>query len=113
MLYKLSIVRLQQETLSVNNISDRVENSFKRLKIKYNLIASTLAIMYDNNLTCQSNIERKIMGGQLPITQVLNPDLLFKDRLNYHLQCHNIYFLSQIMATDGIRLLTYSDLRIR
>ncbi|GBB90433.1 hypothetical protein RclHR1_01740010 [Rhizophagus clarus] len=86
MLFKLSIVRLQQETLSVNNVLTEWKIHLKDLKIKYNLITSTLAIMYDNNLMCQSNIERKIMGGQLPITQVLNPDLLFKKRLNYHLQ---------------------------
>ncbi|GBC07043.1 hypothetical protein RclHR1_07200001 [Rhizophagus clarus] len=109
-LSKLSIIHLQQEILSVNNVLTEWKIHLKDLKIKYNLIASTLAIMYDNNLTCQSNIERKIMGGQLPIIQVLNSDLLFKDRLNYHLQRHNIYFLNQIMAADGIRLLTYSDL---
>ncbi|GET00817.1 RNA-directed DNA polymerase from mobile element jockey-like [Rhizophagus clarus] len=113
MLSKLSIICLQQETLSVNNILTEWKIHLKDLKIKYNLIASTLAIMYDNNLTFQSNIEHKIMGGQLPITQVLNPDLLFKDRLNYHLQHHNIYFLSQIMAADEIHLLTYSDLQIQ
>ncbi|GES75537.1 hypothetical protein GLOIN_2v1766738 [Rhizophagus clarus] len=110
-LSKLSIIHLQQEILSVNNVLTEWKIHLKDLKIKYNLIASTLAIMYDNNLTCQSNIERKIMGGQLPIIQVLNSDLLFKDRLNYHLQRHNIYFLNQIMAADGIRLLTYSDLQ--
>ncbi|GBB93182.1 hypothetical protein RclHR1_21260003 [Rhizophagus clarus] len=109
MLSQLSIIRLQQETLSVNNVLTGWSIHLKDLKIKFNLIASTLTIMYDNNLTCQSNIKRKIMGGQLPITQVLNSDLLFKDRLNYHLYRHNIYFLSQIMAADGLRLLTYSD----
>ncbi|GES88610.1 hypothetical protein RCL_jg24021.t1 [Rhizophagus clarus] len=109
-LFKLSIIRLQQETLSVNNILTEWKIHLKDLKIKYNLIASTLAIMYDNNLTWQFNIKCKIMGGQLPITQVLNLNMLFKDKLNYHLQYHNIYFLSQIMATDGIRFFTYSNL---
>ncbi|GBB87650.1 hypothetical protein RclHR1_14100004 [Rhizophagus clarus] len=65
MLSKLSIICLQQETLSVNNILTEWKIHLKDLKIKYNLIASTLAIMYDNNLTFQSNIEHKIMGGQL------------------------------------------------
>ncbi|GES94322.1 hypothetical protein GLOIN_2v708233 [Rhizophagus clarus] len=111
-LSQLSIICLQQETLSVNNVLTGWLIHLKDLKIKFNLIASTLAIMYDNNLICQSNIKRKIIGDQLPITQVLNSDLLFKDRLNYHLQRYNIYFLSQIMAADGIRLLIYSDLRI-
>ncbi|GES83459.1 hypothetical protein GLOIN_2v1790829 [Rhizophagus clarus] len=114
----ISTIQLQRQVTRLHN---QFQNKklfrwlihLKDLKIKFNLIASTLAIMYDNNLTCQFNIERKIMGGQLPITQVLNSDLLFKDRLNYHLQRHNIYFLSQIMATDRLRSLTYSDLRIR
>ncbi|GES77902.1 hypothetical protein GLOIN_2v1766738 [Rhizophagus clarus] len=105
------IIYLQQETLSVNNVLTWWSIYLKDLKIKFNLIANTLAIIYDNNFICQSNIERKIMGGQLPITQVLNSDLLFKNRLNYHLQRHNIYFLSQIMAADRIRLLIYSDLK--
>ncbi|GBC04216.1 hypothetical protein RclHR1_05580001 [Rhizophagus clarus] len=106
---------LKDKSIKLNFGSHVQEIQLIRLtkSIKFNLIASTLAIMYDNNLTCQFNIERKIMGGQLPITQVLNSDLLFKDRLNYHLQRHNIYFLSQIMATDRLRSLTYSDLRIR
>ncbi|GBB87211.1 hypothetical protein RclHR1_13650005 [Rhizophagus clarus] len=62
-LSKLSIIRLQQETLSVNNVLTKWKIYLKDLKIKYNLIASTLAIMYDKNLTCRSNIEHKIMGG--------------------------------------------------
>ncbi|GES74163.1 hypothetical protein GLOIN_2v1766738 [Rhizophagus clarus] len=103
----ISTIQLQHQVIRLYN---QLQNKgllewkiyLKDLKIKYNLIASTLAIMYDNNLTCQSNMKRKIIGGQLPITQVLNPDLLFKDRLNYYLQYHNIYFLSQIMAADKI-----------
>ncbi|GBB90976.1 hypothetical protein RclHR1_18050001 [Rhizophagus clarus] len=91
MLSQLSIIRLQQETLFVNNVLTGWSIHLKDLKIKFNLIARS----------------------QLPITQILNSDLLFKDRLNYHLQRHNIYFLSQIMAADRLRLLTYSDLQIR
>ncbi|GBC05316.1 hypothetical protein RclHR1_06180001 [Rhizophagus clarus] len=113
MLSKLYIIHLQQEILSVANVLTEWKIHSKNLKIKYNLFVSTLAIMYNNNLTCQSNIERKIIGGQLPIMQVLSSDMLFKDKMNYHLQRHNIYFLSQIMAADGIRLLIYSDLQLQ
>ncbi|GES89271.1 zinc finger BED domain-containing protein RICESLEEPER 2-like [Rhizophagus clarus] len=66
------IHKLMQKTLSVTNVLTEWKIHSKDLKIKYNLITSTLAIMYNNNLTCQSNIKHKIMEGQLLMIQVLN-----------------------------------------
>uniref|UniRef100_U9TKT2 Uncharacterized protein n=1 Tax=Rhizophagus irregularis (strain DAOM 181602 / DAOM 197198 / MUCL 43194) TaxID=747089 RepID=U9TKT2_RHIID len=54
------------------------------LKVKYNILAATLAIMYDHNLTFRSSgqDENIIRGGSLCITDFFTHNELFKNRMN-------------------------------
>ncbi|PKY52450.1 hypothetical protein RhiirA4_425285 [Rhizophagus irregularis] len=84
------------------------------LKVKYNILAATLAIMYDHNLTFRSSgqDENIIRGGSLRITDFFTHNELFKNRMNQQLMKHGIYFISQLISSGGDRLLNYRDLRI-
>ncbi|CAB4443903.1 unnamed protein product [Rhizophagus irregularis] len=84
------------------------------LKVKHNILAATLAIMYDHNLTFRSSgqDENIISGGSLRITDFFTHNELFKNRMNQQLMKHGIYFISQLISSGGDRLLNYRDLRI-
>jgi hypothetical protein len=76
----------------------------RNLKVKYNIIAYTLALMYNHNLTIKiSNVDENIIkGGSLPITDYFSHKEIFKNRMNQQLMKHSIFFISQLISSGGI-----------
>ena len=90
------------------------EVPYNHFKHKSNIIASTLCILKENEISISPSInyENKIKGGVTPLIQVLG--------IKYHsgkfynvLRERQILFLSQLLSTDGTHLLKYSDLTYR
>ncbi|CAB4462627.1 unnamed protein product [Rhizophagus irregularis] len=106
--------QLQSEMILTKSLMTEWNIKSCDLKVKYNILAATLAIMYDHNLTFRSSgqDENIIRGGSLRITDFFTHNELFKNRMNQQLMKHGIYFISQLISSGGDRLLNYRDLRI-
>ncbi|CAB5311854.1 unnamed protein product [Rhizophagus irregularis] len=55
----------------------------------------------------------QIQGGLLPIVEICTHKEIFSNGISKGLKGKNIYFVSQLMSSDGIRLLRYKDLKYR
>ncbi|CAB5360707.1 unnamed protein product [Rhizophagus irregularis] len=55
----------------------------------------------------------QIQGGLLPIVEICTHKEIFSNGISKGLKRKNVYFVSQLMSSDGIRLLRYKDLKYR
>ncbi|EXX54959.1 hypothetical protein RirG_229720 [Rhizophagus irregularis DAOM 197198w] len=55
----------------------------------------------------------QIQGGLLPIVEICTHKEIFSNGISKGLKGKNVYFVSQLMSSDGIRLLRYKDLKYR
>ncbi|CAB5379749.1 unnamed protein product [Rhizophagus irregularis] len=55
----------------------------------------------------------QIQGGLLPIVEICTYKEIFSNGISKGLKGKNVYFVSQLMSSDGIRLLRYKDLKHR
>ncbi|PKY57015.1 hypothetical protein RhiirA4_477754 [Rhizophagus irregularis] len=74
-----------------------------------------LALLYDNMLTIRSSGIKvnQIEGGSLPIVEIFTHKEIFNKGISKGLKGKNVYFASQLMSSDGMRLLRYKDLKHR
>ncbi|CAB4437826.1 unnamed protein product [Rhizophagus irregularis] len=85
------------------------------LQVKHCLLARILALLYDNMLTIRSSGIKvnQIEGGSLPIVEIFTHKEIFNKGISKGLKGKNVYFASQLMSSDGMRLLRYKDLKHR
>ncbi|GBC39635.2 hypothetical protein GLOIN_2v1786842 [Rhizophagus irregularis DAOM 181602=DAOM 197198] len=55
----------------------------------------------------------QIQGGLLPIVKIFTHKEIFTNGISKGLKGKNVYFASQLISSDGIRLLRYKDLKHR
>ena len=110
---KIRCFQLQSEIIATRSPLSEWKIHSKDLKVKYNIIAKTLAIMFDHNMSINSSgtNENIIKGGGLPISDYFSHEEIFKNRFNMQLKKHGITFISQLIASGGDRLLNFRDLR--
>ncbi|PKY60229.1 hypothetical protein RhiirA4_483710 [Rhizophagus irregularis] len=89
--------------------------SLKDLQVKHCLLARILALLYNNMLTIKTSGVKvnQIQGGLMPIVEICIHKEIFKKGISKGLKGKNVYFASQLMSSDGTRLLRYKDLKHR
>ncbi|CAB5394771.1 unnamed protein product [Rhizophagus irregularis] len=114
-IFEIDCKQLQSELLSNKSPLAIWNISLKDLQVKHCLLARVLALLYDNMLTIKSSSVRvnQIQGGLLPIVDICTHKEIFSNGISKGLKGKNIYFVSQLMSSDGIRLLRYKDLKHR
>ena len=84
----------------------------KKNRYKNNLIAATLSLMYENDITIQphNNIKNIILGGTIPLIDIFGDDY-YQTKVYAKLHKKGIIFLSQVSSSAGSHLLHYTDLK--
>ncbi|PKY14337.1 hypothetical protein RhiirB3_519536 [Rhizophagus irregularis] len=114
-IFEIDCKQLQSELLSNKSPLATWNISLKDLQVKHCLLAHVLALLYDNMLTIKSSGVKvnQIQGGLLPIVEICTHKEIFSNGISKGLKRKNVYFVSQLMSSDGIRLLRYKDLKYR
>ncbi|GBC51848.2 ribonuclease H-like domain-containing protein [Rhizophagus irregularis DAOM 181602=DAOM 197198] len=107
--------QLQSELLSNKSPLATWNISLKDLQVKHCLLAHVLALLYDNMLTIKSSGVKvnQIQGGLIPIVEICTHKEIFTNGISKELKGKNVYFASQLMLSDGTRILRYKDLKHR
>ncbi|CAB4406684.1 unnamed protein product [Rhizophagus irregularis] len=89
--------------------------SLKDLQVKHCLLAQVLVLLYDNMLTIKTSGVKvnQIQGGLMPIVEICTHKEIFKKGISKGLKGKYVYFVNQLMSSDGTRLLRYKDLKHR
>ncbi|CAB5372051.1 unnamed protein product [Rhizophagus irregularis] len=100
---------LKQSPLHEWNISS---NNFT---LKFDLLGKILALMYDNNLelVANSTTSNKLTNGKCSLNGIIDHSILYKKGVFKQLSRKGIVFLSQLLSSDGNRMLRYKDLKNR
>ncbi|PKB94430.1 hypothetical protein RhiirA5_438801 [Rhizophagus irregularis] len=114
-IFEIDCKQLQSELLSNKSPLATWNISLKDLQVKHCLLARVLALLYDNMLTIKSSGVKvnQIQGGLLPIVEICTHKEIFSNGISKGLKGKNVYFVNQLMSSDGIRLLRYKDLKHR
>ncbi|CAB5374283.1 unnamed protein product [Rhizophagus irregularis] len=110
-IFEIDCKQLQSELLS----NKSPLHSLKDLQVRHCLLARILALLYNNMLTIKSSDVKvnQIQGGLLPIVEIYTHKEIFTNGISKGLKGKNVYFASQLMSSNGIRLLRYKDLKHR
>ncbi|CAB4489587.1 unnamed protein product [Rhizophagus irregularis] len=114
-IFEIDCKQLQSELLSNKSPLATWNISQKDLQVKHCLLARVLALLYDNMLTIKSSGVKvnQIQGGLLLIVKICTHKEIFSNGISKGLKGKNVYFVNQLMSSDGIRLLRYKDLKHR
>ncbi|CAB5361714.1 unnamed protein product [Rhizophagus irregularis] len=71
--------------------------------------------MYDNNLELVANLttSNKLNNGKCSLNEIIDHTILYKKGVFKQLSKKGIVFLSQLLSSDGNRMLRYKDLKNR
>jgi len=86
----------------------------KKNRYKNNLIATTLSLLYENDITIQphNNTKNTILGGTIPLIDIFGDDY-YQTKVYIKLREKGIMFLSQVSSSADSHLLNYTDLKYR
>ncbi|EXX57945.1 hypothetical protein RirG_202450 [Rhizophagus irregularis DAOM 197198w] len=114
-IFEIDCKQLQSELLSNKSPLATWNISQKDLQVKHCLLARVLALLYDNMLTIKSSGVKvnQIQEGLLLIVKICTHKEIFSNGISKGLKGKNVYFVNQLMSSDGIRLLRYKDLKHR
>ncbi|CAB5338006.1 unnamed protein product [Rhizophagus irregularis] len=114
-IFEIDCKQLQSELLSNKSPLATWNISLKDLQVKHYLLAHVLALLYNNMLTIKSSGVKvnQIQGGLLPIVEICTHKEIFTNGISKGLKGKNVYFVNQLMSSDGIHLLRYKDLKYR
>ncbi|GBC53991.2 hypothetical protein RIR_jg15967.t1 [Rhizophagus irregularis DAOM 181602=DAOM 197198] len=96
--------RLYNQVISKGVMKDIFEIDCKQLQSE----------LLSNKSPLHSDVKvNQIQGGLLPIVEIYTHKEIFTNGISKGLKGKNVYFASQLMSSNGIRLLRYKDLKHR